>query len=414
MRLISSSVVLALLACGAAGDGVTQAPSEVSAATVGECDADGSCAADLEPTAVLTAVTSPSDIAFAEGSWISDSAGLLSASVRHELNANLTRLNMSMPFHVYLAVLPDYGELKTSRDFGRKVLPELVKLERLDRHAMERAVLVLLFANPPRAEIVLGPKARRKVKDATLKRVSRRVTKNLELEMKRSARESAMEGADAGAGEGAAVERSGVDPAAGGGVAPDLDQAARLSVRLVGEALKKKGGVFASLRGLVMPVAIGFVMLFYMWNKGASAQRRANMMAMQGGGGMGGMPGMGGGMGGMSGMGGPMGMGGMTGLGGGMGGMGMGMDPRIEMAGAAGMGRRGRMEGRGGAGASRFEAERDIGPDSVAEHDGALEDAWEDDAQEAMDAVRAMDEQTGGRRRGGGEEDTQDGVMVDE
>ena len=176
---------------------------------------------------------------------------------------------------------------------------------------IERTLLVLLIRASNRTEIVLGSRARKKMRESAVRRVARRANQLL-----------------AAGGEGA------------------VDDALRHAVTAVLKALKKEPGLLGGLRGMLMPLIIGAALLYlYFKNQGArfNARGQGGMGGSMGGGMGGGMyGGMGGGMGGLEGMdggafGGAFGGGGMGGLGVGMGG-GRHGGAGMGMRGAGGMG----------------------------------------------------------------------------
>jgi hypothetical protein len=256
------------------------------------------------------------------------SAEHVSPELYEQINVNLTALNTSAkggggPLLCYVAIIDDQpkveegGRKSSPRDFARRSMREWYGGDR----RFERTLLVLLIRATNRTEIVLGSRARKKMKESAVRRVTRKANQLL-----------------AAGGEGA------------------MDDALRHAVTSVLKALKKDKGLAGSLRAMLMPLIIGAVLLYlYFKNQGARFQggmgggMGGGMEGMMGGMG-GGMGGMGGGMGGMGGGMGGMGVGmggmggGMGGMGGGMGGMGGGMGSGMDSMGGrmgGGMGRHG-------------------------------------------------------------------------
>ena len=92
---------------------------------------------------------------------------------------------------------------------------------------IERTLLVLLIRASNRTEIVLGSRARKKMRESAVRRVTRRANQLL-----------------AAGGEGA------------------VDDALRHAVTAVLKALKKQPGLLGGLRGMLMPLIIGAVLLY--------------------------------------------------------------------------------------------------------------------------------------------------------
>ena len=236
------------------------------------------------------------------------SAEHVSPELYEQINVNLTALNTSAkggggPLLCYVAIIDDQpkveegGRKSSPRDFARRSMREWYGGDR----RFERTLLVLLIRATNRTEIVLGSRARKKMKESAVRRVTRKANQLL-----------------AAGGEGA------------------MDDALRHAVTSVLKALKKDKGLAGSLRAMLMPLIIGAVLL-YLYFKNQGARFQGGMGGGMGGGMEGMMGGMGGGMGGMGG-----GMGGMGGgMGGGMDSMGGRMGGGMGRHGGAGMGMRG-------------------------------------------------------------------------
>ena len=104
------------------------------------------------------------------------------------------------------------------------------------------------------------------------------------------------------------LKKEGDNPVSG---EPYLEAACRTAVKQVGDQLKKEPGLFGGMRGMMMPVILGCV-LMYLYMKNATAKMGGDDFGTGGMGGPGGGPGgiagalggmMGGGMGGGGGMG---------------------------------------------------------------------------------------------------------------
>ena len=105
---------------------------------------------------------------------------------------------------------------------------------------IERTLLVLLIRASNRTEIVLGSRARKKMRESAVRRVARRANQLL-----------------ASGGEGA------------------VDDALRHAVTAVLKALKKEPGLLGGLRGLLMPLIIGAALLYlYFKNQGGRFNAR--------------------------------------------------------------------------------------------------------------------------------------------
>ena len=236
------------------------------------------------------------------------SAEHVSPELYEQINVNLTALNTSAkggggPLLCYVAIIDDQpkveegGRKSSPRDFARRSMREWYGGDR----RFERTLLVLLIRATNRTEIVLGSRARKKMKESAVRRVTRKANQLL-----------------AAGGEGA------------------MDDALRHAVTSVLKALKKDKGLAGSLRAMLMPLIIGAVLL-YLYFKNQGARFQGGMGGGMGGGMEGMMGGMGGGMGGMGG-----GMGGMGGgMGGGMDSMGGRMGGGMGRHGGARMGMRG-------------------------------------------------------------------------
>jgi hypothetical protein len=236
------------------------------------------------------------------------SAEHVSPELYEQINVNLTALNTSAkggggPLLCYVAIIDDQpkveegGRKSSPRDFARRSMREWYGGDR----RFERTLLVLLIRATNRTEIVLGSRARKKMKESAVRRVTRKANQLL-----------------AAGGEGA------------------MDDALRHAVTSVLKALKKDKGLAGSLRAMLMPLIIGAVLL-YLYFKNQGARFQGGMGGGMGGGMEGMMGGMGGGMGGMGG-----GMGGMGGgMGSGMDSMGGRMGGGMGRHGGAGMGMRG-------------------------------------------------------------------------
>ena len=223
--------------------------------------------------------------------WVADDWGLLSSTALDALEGNLTRVNATSRIRCYLAVAPSLpdGYALTPKEASKK----------LHKHWLggskpyDKSVLILVVAGAQRAEVAVGPKLKRKLAEKVLRRIVRKVN--------------------------ALLKKEGAAPSG----EPYLEAACRTAVKQVGDQLKKEPGLFGGMRGMMMPVILGCV-LMYLYMKNATAKMGGDDF------GSGGMGGPGGGPGGIAGaLGGMMG-GGMGGMGGG-GGMGAGRANAMQM-----------------------------------------------------------------------------------
>lgn len=110
--------------------------------------------------------------------WVMDAAGLLSADFVLDLHENLTDLSDGAKTSAYLLTVPHVpAHFDSLRTFARRALREWLGQNGTKRH--ERAVLAVLIAGDRRVEIAVGPKLKRKYKDAAMRRIARRATQLL-------------------------------------------------------------------------------------------------------------------------------------------------------------------------------------------------------------------------------------------
>ena len=242
-----------------------QTPSGLEIPEPQSCEADGTC----KEAAAVASLAPASD-------WFrSGSAQHVSPELYDQINANLTALNASaLKLRCYVAIIDDQpeeegGRAISPREFARKRMREWYGGERNFQYTL----MVLLIRATNRTEIVLGMRARKRMKEAQVRRIARKANELL----------------------------------AEGGEGP-VDDALRHVVTHVLKALKKEKGMAGSLRAMLMPLIIGAVLLYlYFKNQGARFNGGGQDRSMGGGvsGGMDGIEGMmmGGGMGGMGGMG---------------------------------------------------------------------------------------------------------------
>eukprot|EP00964_Phaeocystis_antarctica_P080034 scaffold49926_cov55-Phaeocystis_antarctica.AAC.1 len=196
-----------------------QSPSGLAVPEPQSCEADGTC----KGQAVAVDTAAPVSDWFRPGS-----TEHVSSELYEQINVNLTALNTSAkggggPLLCYVAIIDDQpeeegGRKSSPRDFARRSMREWYGGDR----KFERTLLVLLIRATNRTEIVLGSRARKKMKESAVRRVTRKANQLLAV-----------------GGEGA------------------VDDALRHAVTAVLKALKKDKGLAGGLRAMLMPLIIG-------------------------------------------------------------------------------------------------------------------------------------------------------------
>merc|ERR1719424_854695 len=151
-----------------------QTPSGLGVPEPQSCEeqADGTCKEQVGPPPV--------------SDWFrSGSAEHVSPELYEQINVNLTALNTSAkggggPLLCYVAIIDhqpeeEGGRKSSPRDFARRSMREWYGGDR----RFERTLLVLLIRATNRTEIVLGSRARKKMKESQVRRVARKANQLL-------------------------------------------------------------------------------------------------------------------------------------------------------------------------------------------------------------------------------------------
>lgn len=172
------------------------------------CSADGAsgtCKSDAAPAGVAS-------------NFVDDPTSLLSPAITESLMANLTKFNRTAHglscYLVVVQLLPQEEPPISPRDFAKRLLRE-----RFARG--ERVVLVVLLVNNKRMEVVMGSKARRRLKEAAARRIARKVQSKLPEQ---------------------------------------VDAAAKQAIKELTSALVKEKGAMGSMRSMLMPIIIILVL----------------------------------------------------------------------------------------------------------------------------------------------------------
>ena len=187
-----------------------QTPSGLDVPVPQSCEADG-----CQEQAVAVAEPRPAS------PWMKTGTELLSPELYREVSVNLSSINASAKLHCYMAILPAQPDNSTvsPKEFARKTMREWFSGNR----SFEKTVLILVLRAANRTEIVLGSRARKKMKESQVRKITRKANALLE------------------------------DKDGKGG----LEAAVRHAIKGVVGGLKKDKGVMGSLKSMLMPIMVG-------------------------------------------------------------------------------------------------------------------------------------------------------------
>lgn len=118
--------------------------------------------------------------------YVMDTVGLFSRDIAFDLHENITELNESTKVGAYFLVVPHVpDQFESLRAFTKLALKDWLGVNGTRRH--ERAVLSVVVTRDQRIEIAVGPKIKRKLKEATTRKIARKGSSLLK-QVRRTAR----------------------------------------------------------------------------------------------------------------------------------------------------------------------------------------------------------------------------------